>query len=50
MTIKIIAFGFVMDENSYLTEAWNKLDGFIVSSGLVDTWYVLTNLNKILPL
>jgi len=38
MVIKIIAFGFVMDENSYLTEAWNKLDCFIVVSGLIDTF------------
>lgn len=38
MVIKIIAFGFVMDENSYLTEAWNKLDCFIVISGLIDTF------------
>ena len=38
MVIKIVAFGFVMDENSYLTEAWNKLDCFIVVSGLVDTF------------
>lgn len=37
MLIKICAFGFVMDENSYLTEAWNKLDCFIVVSGLIDT-------------
>lgn len=37
MVVKIIAFGFVMDENSYLTEAWNKLDCFIVVSGLIDT-------------
>lgn len=27
-----------MDENSYLTEAWNKLDCFIVVSGLIDTF------------
>jgi hypothetical protein len=38
MTIKIIAFGFAMDENCYLTESWNKLDGFIVSTGLMDTF------------
>ncbi len=38
MVNKIIACGFIMDENSYLTEGWNKLDCFIVVSGLVDTF------------
>ncbi len=38
MLNKIIACGFIMDENSYFTEAWNKLDGFIVVSGLIDTF------------
>jgi hypothetical protein len=37
MSLKIIAFGFVMDENSYLTESWSRLDCFIVSTGLIDT-------------
>jgi len=37
MVTKIIAFGFVMDDGSYLTEGWNKLDCFIVVSGLIDT-------------
>lgn len=37
MCMKIVAFGFVMDENSYLTESWSKLDCFIVSTGLMDT-------------
>lgn len=37
MAVKIITLGFVMDEGSYLTDAWNKLDGFIVATGLIDT-------------
>ena len=37
MVLKIIAFGFMMDENSYMTEAWNKLDCFIVTTGLIDS-------------
>jgi Ion transport protein len=44
MTIKIVAFGFVMDENSYLTEAWNKLDCFIVTTGLIDTSFENVNI------
>jgi hypothetical protein len=38
MCLKIIAFGFTMDENSYLTEGWSQLDCFIVSTGLLDTF------------
>jgi len=37
MTIKIIAFGFVMDEGSYLSESWSCMDCFIVTTGLIDT-------------
>ena len=34
--IKTIAFGFVIDKNSYLRETWNILDFFIVVSSLLD--------------
>lgn len=34
--IKIIGSGFFMDKGSYLTEAWNMLDFFIVVASLVD--------------
>ena len=44
MTIKIIAFGFIMEENSYLTENWNRLDCFIVSTGLIDTLFSGVNI------
>jgi hypothetical protein len=37
MIIKIIAFGFVMEKNSYLTESWSQLDFLIVVTGLIDT-------------
>jgi hypothetical protein len=37
MCFKIIAFGFAMDDNSYLTEGWSQLDCFIVISGLIDS-------------
>jgi hypothetical protein len=43
MSLKIIAFGFVMDENSYLTETWSQLDCFIVSTGIIDT--AMTNVD-----
>lgn len=34
--MKIIAFGFFMDNNSYLTESWSQLDFFIVVSSMID--------------
>ena len=37
MLIKIVAFGFVMEENAYLTESWSQLDFLIVITGLIDT-------------
>jgi hypothetical protein len=37
MVLKIFAFGFCMDENSYLTESWSQMDFFIVTTGLIDT-------------
>ena len=33
---KIIAMGFFLNKNSYLTEPWNVLDFFIVVSSLID--------------
>ncbi len=37
MLLKVFAFGFMMDENSYLQESWSQMDFFIVMTGLVDT-------------
>lgn len=34
--LKALAFGFIMDENSYLRDSWSQLDFFIVVSGVVD--------------
>lgn len=34
--MKIISFGFFMDDGSYLRENWNILDFFIVTSSLID--------------
>lgn len=36
MSLKLISLGFCMDEGSYILDPWNKLDGFIVVSGLFD--------------
>lgn len=35
MIIKIIAFGFLLGQNAYLSDSWNKLDFFIVITGLI---------------
>ena len=34
--IKVIALGFVMDEESYLRDGWSQLDFFIVVTSLID--------------
>ena len=34
--IKSIAYGFALDENSYLRESWNRLDFFIVIVSIID--------------
>lgn len=36
MGTKLIALGLLMDEGSYLREAWNQLDFFIVTSSIFD--------------
>ncbi len=33
MVLKIIAMGFFMEKNSYLRDAWNILDFFVVGCG-----------------
>ena len=37
MLLKIVSYGFMMDENSYLQESWSQMDFFIVMTGLIDT-------------
>ena len=34
--LKIIGFGFIQDDGSYLRESWNQLDFFIVCASLID--------------
>ncbi len=34
--LKVVAFGFFLDNGSYLRDSWNVLDFFIVSSSLID--------------
>ena len=36
MLIKTISLGFVLDRGSYLQDNWNVLDGFIVTTSLID--------------
>lgn len=50
--MKVIALGFVEEENSYLRESWNILDFFIVIASLIDISFSGINLSfvKILRL
>lgn len=41
--MKVISFGLVVGENSYLSSSWNKLDFFIVCTSVLDM--VLSNVN-----
>ncbi|CAD8189628.1 unnamed protein product [Paramecium octaurelia] len=52
MIMKIIAFGFVQQESSYLRESWNILDFFIVIASFIDVSVSTINLSfvKILRL
>ena len=36
MSVKIVSLGLFMDLNSYLSDAWSKLDFFIVTFSLLD--------------
>jgi hypothetical protein len=47
MTIKIISFGLILDENSYLKDPWSILDFIIVSFSMVDIALVNYNLSYI---
>jgi hypothetical protein len=42
--LKILAFGFCFDENSYLRESWSQLDFFIVVCSLIDMFSQNVNL------
>ena len=42
--MKIVAFGWFLDENSYLTESWSQLDFFIVCCSIVDMSFSGINL------
>lgn len=46
-TMKILAFGFTLDENSYLTESWSQLDFFIVCVSLIDMLFSSVNIPAI---
>jgi Ion transport protein len=34
--LKAVAFGFIMENNSYMRETWSQLDFFIVVTSLID--------------
>lgn len=40
-TLKIISFGLICGEHAYLKNAWNKLDGFLVTVSIVDLLLLL---------
>ena len=42
--LKVIALGFAMDEGSYLTDSWNRLDFFIVSISIIDMLLASTDI------
>lgn len=44
MVLKMVALGFVMDEGCYLSDSWNKLDFFIVSTSILDMCLVNTDI------
>lgn len=52
MCMKIIAFGFIYNESSYLRESWNILDFLIVIASFIDVSVSSINLSfvKILRL
>lgn len=37
--LKVVAYGFLQDSRSYLRDAWNQLDFFIVVTSLFDMIY-----------
>ncbi|KAL4480370.1 hypothetical protein ABPG74_020886 [Tetrahymena malaccensis] len=50
--LKIIAYGFIGDENSYLDESWSQIDFFIVCTSIIDMTFSGVNVSfvKILRL
>ncbi len=47
MTIKIISFGLILDENSYFKDTWSILDFIIVFFSIVDLALANYNLSYI---
>ena len=44
MVLKIITYGLFIDDDSYLRDSWNVLDGFIVVTSLIDMSFENINL------
>jgi len=45
MTVKVIAWGFIYGENAYCKDAWNKLDGFLVTMSVIDFLFTVANVS-----
>lgn len=43
--MKIIAYGYTMDQGSYLRDIWNMLDHFIVLISIVDMTLTGSNIS-----
>ena len=43
--MKIIAYGYAMDQGSYLRDIWNMLDHFIVLISIVDMTLTGSNIS-----
>jgi len=41
MGLKVVSWGFLCGPHAYLNDAWNKLDGFLVTVSVIDTTFFL---------
>ena len=48
MVVKIMALGFCMHKNSYLTNGWNIMDFVVVSTGILGEFYGFISIKKVL--
>ena len=45
LVVKVVALGVYGKKNAYLSDSWNRLDGFLVTLSLVDLTFTLANVN-----
>lgn len=43
--VKIISLGFAMNEKSYLTDSWNRIDFIIVVTSLLGIYFIIRFFN-----